>query len=249
MDTGTIQCWSLQLSPTICGDGGGDCSTDVAISSSYAPAVPIVGSNLTVTLNVTNFGPNTARNVTVTNYFPPGVTFVSANSTRGSCQPGLNHVVCTLGGIPNAGSATMNITVRSTFTGTLTNLAVVTSTVPDLDSLNNSVTMLIPIYPPMPILVPGGTRLVTESGPVNRGIDPGEIVRINFGLQNIGALSTFNLVATLLESNGVTVSSGSGNYGVVVPGGPVVSREFTFTAAGAGGRYGASNIPPPGRHQ
>jgi len=56
--TGSLECWSLELSPTVCTEGGGDCSTDIAVSGlSYTPSLPISGSNMTFTVTVTNLGP------------------------------------------------------------------------------------------------------------------------------------------------------------------------------------------------
>ena len=92
------------------------------------------------------------------------------------------------------------------------------------------------------ILVEAGSALVAESiAPANGIIDPGETVTVNFALRNIGNVDTANLVATLVNSNGVTGSVGSQSYGALRPGGSVVSRPFTFTASGTnGGRLTAT---------
>ena len=54
------------------------------------------------------------------------------------------------------------------------------------------------------------SSLVSESGPVNGVIDPGERVTVNFTLSNSGG-STANLVGTLLANSGVTSPSGNAN--------------------------------------
>jgi subtilisin-like proprotein convertase family protein len=54
-------------------------------------------------------------------------------------------------------------------------------------------------------------------------------------LLNNGDGNTTNLVATLLNSGGVTPVTTSQNYGVVIAAGPVVARPFTFVASGACG--------------
>ena len=83
----------------------------------------------------------------------------------------------------------------------------------------------------LPVINPGTTVITAEScAPGNNAVDPGETVTINFGLSNIGTANTSNLVATLLPGGGVSSPSGPQNYGVVVAGGPQVSRPFTFTA-------------------
>jgi subtilisin-like proprotein convertase family protein len=83
----------------------------------------------------------------------------------------------------------------------------------------------------LPVIAGGATAITAEScAPANNAIDPGETVTVNFDLSNVGTANTTNLVATLLATGGVTSPSGPQNYGVVVAGGPPVTRPFTFTA-------------------
>src|SRR5206468_251233 len=85
-------------------------------------------------------------------------------------------------------------------------------------------------------IVPAGSALVSESLPPPSGvIDPGETVTVIFGLRNVGNVDTTSLMATLLNTNGVTSLTGPQDYGVVAAGGSVVSKPFTFTAAGTNG--------------
>ncbi len=58
------------------------------------------------------------------------------------------------------------------------------------------------------------------------------MVTVNFSLQNLGAVNTTNLVATLQPTGGVTSPSGPQTYGALTAGGAAVSRAFTFTASG-----------------
>src|SRR5207244_2338899 len=87
------------------------------------------------------------------------------------------------------------------------------------------------------IIVAAGAALLSESfSPANGAIDPGETVTVSFALQNIGSLNTANLVATLLNSGGVSISSGAQKtYGVLLHGGQAVSNSFTFAANGSPG--------------
>jgi hypothetical protein len=90
--------------------------------------------------------------------------------------------------------------------------------------------------PPQPLIVPSGATLLAEGcGSGNGAIDPGERVTVNFALGNLGHADTTNLVATLLESGGVTSPTGPQGYGVVIAGGSPVTRPFSFTAAGTCG--------------
>ena len=54
-------------------------------------------------------------------------------------------------------------------------------------------------------------------------------------MKNIGSGNTGNLIATLLQTNGVTSPGDPQSYGVVSAGGGVASEPFTFTAGGTCG--------------
>ncbi len=71
--------------------------------------------------------------------------------------------------------------------------------------------------------------------PTNGVIDPGELVTVSFAVKNIGSGNTGNLIATLLQTNGVTSPGDPQSYGVVSAGGGVASEPFTFTAGGTCG--------------
>ncbi len=87
---------------------------------------------------------------------------------------------------------------------------------------------------PQPVILASGSTITAEScAPANNIVDPNETVTINFGLSNGGTANTSSLVATLQPTGGVTSPSGPQNYGVVVAGGPTITRPFTFTAAGS----------------
>ena len=59
---------------------------DLILRLSDAPDPVQVGQALTYTVIVTNNGPTRARDVTVTDVLPTGVTFVSATPSQGSCS-------------------------------------------------------------------------------------------------------------------------------------------------------------------
>jgi hypothetical protein len=86
------------------------------------------------------------------------------------------------------------------------------------------------------LIVPAGSALISESGPVNGGIDSSENVTLFFAFRNTVGADTANLVATLLPGNGVTSPSGPQSYGALVVGGASVSRPFSFTASGTNGQ-------------
>ena len=84
-------------------------SADVAIVKTGAPNPVSQGTPLTYTLIVTNNGPASATNVTVTDALPPGMTYSSATPTS-QCSEAGGTVTCLLGTMANGGTATILIT-------------------------------------------------------------------------------------------------------------------------------------------
>lgn len=75
---------------------------------------------------------------------------------------------------------------------------------------------------------PPATLVAECASAANGAPDPGEVVTMNFPLQNVGSGLTTNLVATLQNSGGVTSAGGPQTYGVLSPVGDPVSRPFQF---------------------
>jgi uncharacterized delta-60 repeat protein len=88
------------------------------------------------------------------------------------------------------------------------------------------------------LVIPAGSALISESGPTNSIIDPGETVTLSFAFRDIAGSDVTNLEATLIITNGITFPSPASNsYGYLTVGGPAVSRQFSFTATnGAAGQ-------------
>ena len=90
---------------------------------------------------------------------------------------------------------------------------------------------ILTIGPPTPNIIAAGSALTVETSvPANNAIDPGEIVTVNFSLQNNGSANTSAVTATLLTTGGVKSPSAAQSYGALTAGGAAVARAFTFTA-------------------
>jgi len=86
-------------------------------------------------------------------------------------------------------------------------------------------------------VIPAGSALISESGPVNGVIDTNETVTVLFAFRDAGGTNVADLKATLLATNGVTPNgTNTQDYGPLVYLGHSVSRPFTFTASGANGQ-------------
>ena len=94
---------------------------DLAVGMTSAPASLFAGTSLTNTINITNFGPDSATGVVLTNPLPAGVNFVSASLSQGSLTgTGGGLVTCSLGSLPAGGTAQVAIVVMPTVAGALT---------------------------------------------------------------------------------------------------------------------------------
>ncbi|MBI2213058.1 MAG: DUF11 domain-containing protein [Acidobacteria bacterium] len=116
-------------------------SVDLAITKAISTTTPAVGQPFDYTIVVTNLGPGDATNVVVTDSLPATFALVSASSTQGSCS-GTTTVTCSLGAMPNGGSATITIAGHATAAGSLSNTASVAATEVELSMANNDATAL-----------------------------------------------------------------------------------------------------------
>jgi uncharacterized repeat protein (TIGR01451 family)/uncharacterized delta-60 repeat protein len=126
LDSGSIaQGWVLALTTASVVPPAADLV--VTLSGSANPVV--VGSNLTYTIVVTNFGPASATDVLVTDSLPPTVTLVSAVASQGgpATPNGIGQVTCNFGTLAKDGVATLTIIVQPAALGSITNSVTVSA--------------------------------------------------------------------------------------------------------------------------
>ena len=113
-------------------------SADMAITKTGAPNPVDQGGLLTYTLTVTNNGPATATNVTVTDFLPNSVTYLSVTPPAGgTCSQAGGTVTCQLGSIASTVSENIAILTVAATPGRVTNNAIVTASQTDPNLLNN----------------------------------------------------------------------------------------------------------------
>jgi uncharacterized repeat protein (TIGR01451 family) len=114
-----------------------------------APVGP--GDTITYTLVISNSGPDAATGVVVTDTLPPEVTFVSADTTQGSCTEQEGTVLCDLGAIDAGAAVTVTFVVsvsEPSVTGSLVNVAWATAMERDPDPYNNADAAYTLVAPP-----------------------------------------------------------------------------------------------------
>lgn len=126
-------------------------TADLSIMKSTAATSAPTGSTVSYTITVTNNGPDTATSVVVSDDLPPGLQFVSATPTQGSCTTG-DPFTCTVGTLANGASATITLQALVTATsGTVANSATVTAATDDNNPGNNGSTSApVPVVPNAP---------------------------------------------------------------------------------------------------
>ena len=129
--------WRVPNSTAFGGVGPG-CGHDLVLTKTDSNDSAPTGRNLTYTLTVTNNGPDPASDVVVVDTLPGTVTFVSANSSQGTCAHLTGVVTCNVGSMTNGAVVTITIVVRPTQAGVITNVASVTASTEELSPGNNS---------------------------------------------------------------------------------------------------------------
>jgi uncharacterized repeat protein (TIGR01451 family) len=112
-------------------------SADLAIAITGTPNPVMRNRKLTYSLFVTNNGPDPAINVKVKDSLPAEAKLISIATSRGSCS-GTREIVCALGDLPPGSGAQITIVVSPSGTGTVANLATITSASADRAPANNT---------------------------------------------------------------------------------------------------------------
>lgn len=119
---------------------------DLALFGSATAFPPQIGGDLTYTFVVSNlYQFNAASGVTVTDALPPGLTFVSAQSSQGTVAESNGVVTASLGKLAPGSLATLTVVTRPTGAGLLANTASVSANEVDPDPTNNQATVVLQV--------------------------------------------------------------------------------------------------------
>ncbi|HXU46223.1 MAG TPA: hypothetical protein VN783_11910 [Thermoanaerobaculia bacterium] len=140
------------------------------------PSTIQAGDQVTYTLQVTNNGPDTATNVTVTDTLPTGAIFVSAGGTGWTCNQAAGIVTCTTPSLPVGPAPVITIVVNTP------------NTLPDGSTFSNSASVTADQFD---TVVPGSNS--STSAATVRGAPVTEIPT----LSTVGWLTLVALLAGL----------------------------------------------------
>jgi uncharacterized repeat protein (TIGR01451 family) len=126
---------------------------DLSVTMLDLPDPVAVGSNLTYSILISNRGPATASNVTLSNSFPQELDFVSVSASQGNCALQGSSIICSLGTLASETNAIVTIVGVPALAGTVMSSSHVTASQLDLVMSNNVAVALTTIETPPTILV------------------------------------------------------------------------------------------------
>ncbi len=122
-------------------------SANLALAKTASRSSAPVGDTITYTLRVTNAGPDAAEAVTISDWLPSEVDYLSASA---GCAEDSGQVACTLGTLASGSAASKTITVRigsANDDGEIVNYADAASETEDPDSSDNNASATIAVPP------------------------------------------------------------------------------------------------------
>jgi serine protease AprX len=123
-------------------------SSDVSLAITDNPDPVFVGGELNYTLTIRNSGPDIATGVILADTIPPEASFLSVDTTQGTCNyNGAGVLTCDIGRIGSGAFVTIDVRISVQMAGTITNAAAVSIRGNDPDLSNNSAIAVILALP------------------------------------------------------------------------------------------------------
>jgi uncharacterized delta-60 repeat protein/uncharacterized repeat protein (TIGR01451 family) len=172
-----------------------------------SPKPVVVGSNLTYTITVANYGPSSASAVSLANTLPPSATFISA--TPGYTLTNNVLTYANLGNLALGTSTSVTILVRPNVVGTITNISTAAATETDPFLTDNTALTTSTVVSPSADLA---LEMFGPSGPVSFG----QPVAYTLVITNAGpATATASRLTDTMPSGVNFVSATPNGYALV----------------------------------
>lgn len=120
-------------------------SPDLTALQTNSPSIVFFGSNVTLTITVTNNRSSIASGVRLTDTLPFGYTFISAASSQGSYTFASGVVTCTIGAVTNGQAVTVTIVATAAVNGLAENRVSLTLNETDFAPSDNSGSLYVPV--------------------------------------------------------------------------------------------------------
>ncbi len=186
-------------------------SADLGLLKTVDHPTPSTGETIHYTVTLANSGPNNSSGVAVTDLLPAGVSFTSANPSKGEYVSGTG--LWTVGDLNAGSTATLTITaiVASDVSGTrITNVATITAAnQEDPISGNNTASASIDVT---------GADLAVGMTVDNPSPDEGDRVTYTVTVRNSGPNATTGVALTDLLPTGLTHVSNAPSQGTYIVG-------------------------------
>jgi uncharacterized repeat protein (TIGR01451 family) len=156
-----------------------------------------VGGLAPFLITITNLGPNTASNITVTDVLPPGLAYSSAGVPGGTSFNETNGL-WTIPLLAAGNGYALALTATASNAGTLTNTATLTSSAPPNTNANNSASAVVTVTAALPAADLVVTKAVSTNpaGPYANAITAytGQPIYFQIGIANAGPANPTNIV-------------------------------------------------------
>lgn len=228
-DVGTINCWSLLLSPATCSDGGGSCSgVDLAVGIVASPSPVTLGGNITYTIGVTNNGPQIAKAVSMNQTLPSGSILISSSATRGSIISTGDSLNCNLGTMDIGDFGVITVVVAPTSVGDAVSTVSVGGSVQENDPSNNSASVVVPVRP-----IASDLSVAVSASPNPAAL--GSSLVYTVAVTNYGPYPATSVYVTNTLPAGVTFVDASSSQGAsTVSGNQIICNVGTIGTGGSG---------------
>jgi uncharacterized repeat protein (TIGR01451 family) len=155
-------------------------TANLGLTMSATPNPVLTGQNLTYAIKLTNAGPDAASNAKIINPLPQNTSYVSSNTTQGTCAVATGTLTCNLGSLAANASASVNLLVTSKVAGTITNSASASATESDPDTSNNTASADATVQ------VPAKADLKVTIAAAPNPVQTGQNLTYTFNVSNAG---------------------------------------------------------------